>query len=71
MSFTDSEGKISLERFVDICYTVIENLEIRRRAIEKFNALDQDKSGYLDSDELHEGEWVSEYGIVVVEWIVK
>jgi Ca2+-binding EF-hand superfamily protein len=55
---TGAETRISLDNFIKVCDIVVEQVEMRRRAIQKFLLLDTDKSGYLENSELHKGTWV-------------
>jgi EF hand len=56
-----SETKISLESFTKVCDIIVEKVEMRRRAVQKFHALDADKSGFLENAELTKGTYRSVY----------
>jgi hypothetical protein len=52
----DADSRIGLENFIKVCDIIVEQIEMRRRAVQKFQLLDADKSGYLENTELHKGE---------------
>jgi Ca2+-binding EF-hand superfamily protein len=52
---TGAETRISLDNFVKVCDIVVEQVEMRRRALQKFLLLDADKSGFLEKSELFKG----------------
>ena len=49
----DGTETIPVSSFMSMCEDEVERLELRRRARDKFRELDNDKSGFLDNDELY------------------
>ena len=50
------DARVALQSFVKVCDIVMEQFEIRRRAVQRFRVLDADNSGFLENTELLSGE---------------